>query len=117
MRDAERENPAALDPTTSVACRCEVVLSEEIVVAIAAGALSVDDVKRRTRAGMGLCQGIYCVPVIAAMVAQATGATIDRIAPMTARPPVRPIRLEALADLTGNDPNRDETTGSEKEQP
>lgn len=81
----------------TLACRCEEIPSETIVEAIMAGARSVDEVKRRTRAGMGACQGIYCMPVIAAMVAQATGVSIDRVVPMTARPPVRPIPLDALA--------------------
>ena len=87
------------DPAVTLTCRCEEILLEEIVAAIAAGARSVDDVKRRTRAGMGTCQGIFCVPVIAAVVAQAIGVPIDRIAPMTARPPVRPLALESLANM------------------
>ncbi len=89
-----------LDPEATLACRCEEILLEEIVSAIAAGARTVDDVKRRTRAGMGTCQGIFCMPVIAAIVAQATGVPIDRIAPMTARPPVRPLTLESLANMS-----------------
>lgn len=115
MRDNDRGGNARLDPAATLTCRCEEILTEEIVAAIAAGARTVDDVKRRTRAGMGFCQGIYCMPVIAAMVARATGTTIDRIAPMTARPPVRPIALEALADLGGSEADRDETAGSDKE--
>ena len=62
-----------LDTGATLICRCEEILLEEIVAALAAGAQTVNDVKRRTRAGMGACQGIFCVPVIAAMVAQATG--------------------------------------------
>ena len=81
------------------ACRCEDILVEEIAQALAAGAETVNDVKRRTRAGMGLCQGIYCVPFIAALVAEATGTPLERVAPITARPPLRPIALEALAEL------------------
>jgi hypothetical protein len=80
-------------------CRCEEILEGEVAAALAAGALTVDDVKRRTRAGMGACQGIYCLPAIAALVATATGAAIDSIAPITARPPVRAIPLRALADF------------------
>jgi NAD(P)H-nitrite reductase large subunit len=80
-------------------CRCEEVTSEEVAAALAAGAASLDDVKRRTRAGMGLCQGIYCMPVVAAMVAQATEVAVERLAPMTTRPPVRVIPLEGLAGL------------------
>ncbi len=98
MRENDPSDMEVLSPAATVTCRCEEILLEEIVASIAAGARSVDDVKRRTRAGMGTCQGIFCVPVIAAMVAQATGVPIDRIAPMTARPPVRPLPLERLAD-------------------
>jgi NAD(P)H-nitrite reductase large subunit len=87
----------AAEPT--MICRCEEILSDEIAAALLAGARTVNDVKWRTRAGMGLCQGVYCVPVIAAMVAQATGTSLAEVAPLTARPPVRPIALEALADL------------------
>lgn len=85
--------------SATLTCRCEEIRDEEIAAALLAGAQTVDDVKRRTRAGMGACQGIFCMPVIAAMVAQATGTVIDRVAPMTARPPVRPFALEALAAM------------------
>jgi NAD(P)H-nitrite reductase large subunit len=92
------------DAGTTLVCRCEEIQSEEIAAALAAGAATVNDVKRRTRAGMGACQGIFCVPVLAAMVAQATGTPIDDVAPMTSRPPVRPIPLEILASLTESEP-------------
>jgi bacterioferritin-associated ferredoxin len=104
-----------VDPATTLTCRCEEVLLEEIVAAIAAGAGSVDDVKRRTRAGMGTCQGVFCVPVIAAMVAQATGAPIERIAPMSARPPVRPLALESLANMSDLTFDSDDFSASDKE--
>jgi hypothetical protein len=90
-------------PARVFACRCEEVLDVEVFAAVVAGARTVDDVKRRTRAGMGACQGIYCMPTIAAIVAQATGTAIDRLAPMTTRPPVRPIPLAALANLHDRD--------------
>ena len=91
-------------------CRCEEVLNEEIVAAVLAGAQTVDDVKRRTRAGMGACQGIYCMPTIAATVSQVTGTPIAEVAPMTARPPVRSIPLEALANLQLSAADRERTT-------
>lgn len=45
-----------------VICRCETVTEAEIIAAIKApcGAKTVDGVKRRTRAGMGRCQGGFC---------------------------------------------------------
>lgn len=79
-------------------CRCEEVAADEIRQAIADGAHGVNDVKRRTRAGMGLCQGIFCVRPIADLLQQATGIAAEDIAPMTARPPVRLVPLALLAE-------------------
>jgi NAD(P)H-nitrite reductase large subunit len=115
MRDSDRDEEKMLDPEATMTCRCEEILLEEIVAAFTAGAQTVDDVKRRTRAGMGACQGIYCVPVVAAMAAQATDMPIDRVAVMTARPPVRPIALEALASVNGIGTNGDESPASDEE--
>lgn len=87
-----------------VICRCEEVPVDEVETTIAEGALTVNDVKRRTRAGMGLCQGIYCVPAVANLLAARTGQPLDQIAPMTARPPARlvPVGTVGLsADLSG----------------
>ena len=92
-----RKEMAKVDQT--LICRCEDVRAAEVAAAIQHGAGSIDDVKRRTRAGMGACQGIFCVPAIAAVVAEGTGRPIIDLAPMTARPPVRPIPIEALATL------------------
>ncbi len=39
-----------------IICRCQEVTRQEILDAIEQGATTVDGVKRRTRAGMGLCQ-------------------------------------------------------------
>lgn len=94
-------------PSATYLCRCEEILDEEVIAALLAGASTVDDVKRRTRAGMGICQGIFCMPAIAALVSQATGTPIDRLASMTARPPLRPIPIEALADLHLSEPQFD----------
>ncbi|MCQ2391385.1 MAG: FAD-dependent oxidoreductase [Kiritimatiellae bacterium] len=47
-----------------VICRCEEVTEGEIRAAIRArvGARTLDGVKRRTRSGMGRCQGGFCTP-------------------------------------------------------
>jgi len=116
MRDTARDEGTMLDTEATLTCRCEEILLEEIVAAFAAGARTADYVKRHTRAGMGACQGIFCMPVIAAMAAQATGVPIDRLAGMTMRPPVRPLALEALATLNGLGSNRgDESLASDEE--
>ena len=115
MRDTgqgEVEMPAV---GATFVCRCEEIQLEEIVAAISAGTQTVDDIKRRTRAGMGTCQGVFCVPVIAAMVAQATSVPIDRVAGITARPPVRPVMLEVLANLQGVAADQGEVPASDEE--
>ena len=55
-----------------VTCRCETVTEGEIVEAIHAPvpARSIDGVKRRVGSGMGRCQGGFCSPRIAAIMAR-----------------------------------------------
>ncbi len=55
-----------------IICRCETVTEAEIVEAIHApcGARTVDGVKRRVRAGSGRCQGGFCGPRVAAILAR-----------------------------------------------
>ena len=80
-------------------CRCEEINADQIRQAIGEGAISINDVKRRTRAGMGLCQGIFCVQTVAALIQAQAGEPLDRVLPMTARPPARVIPLSQLAEL------------------
>ena len=93
MGDGEQSDGAGTRPI----CRCEEVALGAVEQAIAEGARTLDDVKRRTRAGMGLCQGIYCAPELADVLAARTGLGAAAIVPMTARPPVRPLPLGLLA--------------------
>lgn len=61
--DEERADAIARNPLYGrIICRCETITEGEIVDAIhsPAGAVDVDGVKRRTRAGMGRCQGGFC---------------------------------------------------------
>lgn len=78
-------------------CRCEELTDAELKQAIANGARTVNDVKRRTRAGMGICQGVYCLEHVARLLAQELGTPREAVVPMTARPPVRMLTLRALA--------------------
>ena len=76
-----------------IICRCQEVTYGEILDAIADGATTVEGVKKRTRAGMGLCQGKTCQRVVQRIIAEQTGISPDKIVPPTFRPPVRPIRM------------------------
>lgn len=55
-----------------IVCRCETITEAEILQAIRGplGAKTVDGVKRRTRAGMGRCQGGFCMNRIVELLAQ-----------------------------------------------
>ncbi len=90
--------PTIADNT--IVCRCEEVRASVVRDAIKGGSISLNDVKRRTRTGMGVCQGIYCSRAVAGMIASEADVPISSVVPMTARPPARPIPMAAMADLT-----------------
>lgn len=58
-----------------IICRCEGITKGEIINAIRENpkATSVDGVKRRTRAGMGRCQGGFCQPQVVELLAKELG--------------------------------------------
>lgn len=62
-----------------IICRCEQVEEKTIVDCLHRGipVLSVDGVKRRTRASMGYCQGDFCRPRIKAIMEREYGVPID----------------------------------------
>jgi L-2-hydroxyglutarate oxidase LhgO len=63
-----------MDPALHVVCKCEKVTEAEIVDSIRRR-LPVDStqaVRKRTRAGMGHCQGQYCEPRVKAIIARET---------------------------------------------
>ena len=77
-------------------CRCEEVTEVEIRQAVRNGTDTIAGVKRRTRAGMGLCQGHTCSKLVARIIAEETGEPLAEILPTTARPPVRPLAIKVL---------------------
>ena len=73
---ARKEELIASDPAWGqIVCRCETVPEAEIVAAIRRqpGAVSVEGVKRRCRAGMGRCQSGFCQSRVAAILARELG--------------------------------------------
>lgn len=64
-----------------VICRCETVTEGEIVDAINSpvGATTVDGVKRRTRAGMGRCQGGFCGPRVTQILSRELNIPIPEV--------------------------------------
>ena len=64
-----------------IICRCETITEGEIIDAIRRplGAKSLDGVKRRTRAGMGRCQGGFCSPRVMDILSRELGVPLDSI--------------------------------------
>jgi thioredoxin reductase len=89
-----------LAPDDAVICRCEGVTRHELLDAIAVVGDDVpDEVKRVTRAGMGVCQGRGCRLLVAGLLAERQGVAFDSIPLGSYRPPIRPIPLAALASV------------------
>ena len=64
-----------------IICRCETVSEGEILNAIRSNppALTVDAVKRRTRSGMGRCQGGFCGTYVMELIARETGVPFEKV--------------------------------------
>lgn len=82
MSFAEKTAAIARNPLFGrIVCRCEQITEAEIRASIRrpVGALTVDAVKRRTRAGMGRCQGGFCLPRVVDILSQELGVSPARI--------------------------------------
>lgn len=86
------------DDDDLVICRCEEITRGEIKDAIRNGMTSLSGIKRVTRAGMGLCQGQTCQELVMRLLAEELGLKPHELEPITARGPVRPLRLDVFAN-------------------
>ena len=64
-----------------IICRCEQVTEGEILRAIRENppAKDIDGVKRRTRSGMGRCQGGFCQPYVVELIAKEGGMSLTSV--------------------------------------
>lgn len=68
-------------PDSKIICRCEGITEAEIVDSLGRGipVASTEAVKRRTRAGMGNCQGNYCGPRVRAILSDHLKIDVHKI--------------------------------------
>ena len=105
-------------PADTIVCQCEAVTRADLLgvqppvyldrpAAQAARSLQTlaadgpahpDQIKRLTRAGMGLCQGRRCRTQVACLLAETSNLLVDDVPVASFRAPVRPIPLGILAD-------------------
>ncbi|MGI6205184.1 MAG: (2Fe-2S)-binding protein [Anaerovoracaceae bacterium] len=82
-----------------IICRCEEITKGEIRRAVHDGMRTVNEVKRWTRAGMGLCQGQTCQRNVQNIIAAELGVSVADVGMITGRAPARPVAMEVY----GND--------------
>ena len=73
LTDEEKDAVIKQDPAYGrIVCRCEEITEGEIRAALRVNppALDMDGVKRRTRSGMGRCQGGFCAPFVMKLIAE-----------------------------------------------
>ena len=64
-----------------IICRCEKISEGEIVEALHTNPrpTDLDGVKRRTRSGMGRCQGGFCSPYVVELIARECGIPYEDV--------------------------------------
>lgn len=85
-----------------IICRCEDLTLGDIREVIKAGHVSLEEIKRLTRCGMGLCQGRTCRDLVLQEISRLSGKKIAAIEMTTFRPPVKPVKLRSLLGETAN---------------
>lgn len=82
MSEEEKDAYIKANPAYGrIVCRCEGVSEGEILAAIRNNppARDMDGVKRRTRSGMGRCQGGFCGPYVMQLLAQEMGVPMQEV--------------------------------------
>jgi len=95
--------PAILDiPDETVVCRCEDITMADIKKGIASGYNNPQALKGGMRVSMGNCQGRTCGPVVYDILTLLTEQSPGVMGPFKARPPLKPISINALANFKGS---------------
>jgi len=81
----------------AIVCRCQSVTFRDIEAALLEGLPSIGELKRRTRVGMGSCQGRYCAPLLAELLAQRQFRKLDEMALFAPRAPVKPVTISEIS--------------------
>jgi len=82
MSDEEKDAFIKANPAYGkIVCRCETVSEGEIRDAIRRNppARDIDGVKRRTRSGMGRCQGGFCMPYVMKLISEENGQPMESV--------------------------------------
>ena len=82
LTDEQKDAVIKKDPAYGrIICRCEGITEGEIRHALRKNppALDMDGVKRRSRSGMGRCQGGFCAPYVMKLIAEEQGIKLEEV--------------------------------------
>jgi len=85
----------------TIVCRCEDITLADVRKAIADGYLTIDEIKRVTRAGMGPCQGRTCRTLIAQELSRHCKIPMEEVLMSTFRPLIKPVKLGSFVRTEG----------------
>lgn len=90
--------PVSLDQVgdETILCRCESLTFGRLRAEIGDGVRSLGVMKRRTRLGMGRCQGRYCTPLAAHLLSEMAGLARGAEEAFAPRLPAKPFPAAAL---------------------
>lgn len=86
-----------------ILCRCSDVTRDEVHHLIDKGLTSMEELKRVCRCTMGPCQGRTCRQLIVQEISVKTGKPVAEIDPPKFRPPLKGVKLGAVAKGEGED--------------
>jgi NAD(P)H-nitrite reductase large subunit len=84
-------------PEQTVICRCEDVRMADIRKAMTDGFVTPGALRKACRCGLGNCQGRICSPIIRDILEAESRTEPGRIRAPSVRPPIKAVRLGALA--------------------
>jgi thioredoxin reductase len=96
--DVNRGDLLGIQPPRYLGCTSDKMAARDAHSLLQDGPFNPDQIKRLTRAGMGVCQGRRCREQIAMLFAIESGTTVGAIPLASYRAPVRPLPLALLAD-------------------
>ncbi|MDU8944226.1 2Fe-2S iron-sulfur cluster-binding protein [Ovoidimarina sediminis] len=83
-------------PGDTLLCRCEEITVAEALDGYAANPGHIGTLKRGTRLGMGRCQGRYCGPAAARLIAGMRGESLTDRSFFAPRVPIKPVAINAI---------------------
>ena len=83
----------------TMVCRCEEITAGQIREAIAQGARHPAQIKGKTRAGMGPCQGRMCAVTISEIIADSCSMDVIEVGAMRIRTPLKPLSIGQYANM------------------